>query len=102
MTKRIAVLGAGAIGSSVGADLTQAGHDIVLIDQWPAPVEAMKAQGLRVVMTDGELHTPVKAYHLCEVSTLNQQFDMVLLAASMRPRHKPCSAHDALNPGAFP
>ena len=28
MGKRIAMLGAGAIGSSVGADLTAAGHDV--------------------------------------------------------------------------
>ena len=81
MEKRIVVLGAGAIGSSVGADLTRAGHDVVLIDQWPAHVEAMKANGLRVVMSDEDLHTPVRAYHLCEVCTLNQRFDIVLLAA---------------------
>jgi Ketopantoate reductase len=81
MEKKIAVLGAGAIGSSVGADLTKAGHNVVLIDQWPAHVEAMKANGLRVVMSDEDLHTPVRAYHLCEVCTLNQQFDIVLLAA---------------------
>jgi len=42
MNKTIAVLGTGAIGSSVGADLTKAGHDVVLIDQWPAHVEAMR------------------------------------------------------------
>ena len=52
MSKRIAVLGAGAIGSSVGADLTEAGEDVVLIDQWPAHVEAMRTEGLRVVMPD--------------------------------------------------
>ena len=48
MGKRIAVLGAGAIGSSVGADMTRAGHDVALIDQWPAHVEAMisDARGL--------------------------------------------------------
>ena len=80
MNKKIAVLGTGAIGSSVGADLTMAGHDVVLIDQWPAHVEAMKADGLRVVMSDKDLHTPVRAYHLCEVCTLNPQFDIVLLA----------------------
>jgi len=80
VNKKIAVLGTGAIGSSVGADLTNAGHDVVLIDQWPAHVEAMKANGLRVVISDGDLHTPVRAYHLCEVCTLNQQFDIVLLA----------------------
>lgn len=81
MGKKIAVLGAGAIGSSVGADLTEAGHDVVLIDQWPAHVEAMKANGLRVLMSDQELHTSVRAYHVCEVSTLNEPFDIVLLAA---------------------
>ena len=81
MEKRIVVLGAGAIGSSVGADLTRAGCDVVLIDQWPAHVEAMKANGLRVVMSDEDLHTPVRAYHLCEVCTLNQRFDIVLFAA---------------------
>lgn len=81
MDKKIAVLGTGGIGSSVGADLTKAGYDVVLIDQWPAHVEAMKADGLRVTMPDEDLHTPVRAYHLCEVCSLNPQFDIVLLAA---------------------
>ena len=81
MEKKIAVLGAGAIGGSVGADLATAGHDVVIIDHWPAHIEAMKAGGLRVVMPDQELHVPVRAYHLCEVCTLNRQFDVVLLAA---------------------
>jgi 2-dehydropantoate 2-reductase len=81
MSKKVAVLGAGAIGSSVGADLVNAGYDVVLIDQWPEHVQAMKANGLRVIMPDMEIHTPVCAYHLCEVCTLNQQFDVVLLAA---------------------
>jgi ketopantoate reductase len=47
MSKKIAVLGAGAIGSSVGADLTKAGYDVVLIDQWPAHVKAIAASGMR-------------------------------------------------------
>ena len=61
MEDKMAVLGTGAIGSSVGADLTKAGYDVMLIDQWPAHVEAMKADGLRVTMTDEDLHTPVNA-----------------------------------------
>ena len=52
MTKRIAVLGAGAIGSSVGADLTAAGLDVIIVDQWPAQVETMKREGLRIAMPD--------------------------------------------------
>ena len=42
--KKIAVLGAGANGASVGADLTRAGLDVTLIEQWPAHVEAMRAR----------------------------------------------------------
>lgn len=81
MDKKIAVLGVGAIGSSVGADLTKAGYDVLLIDQWPAHVEAMKAKGLQVTMPDEALHTTVQAVHLCEVCALNLEFDIVLLTA---------------------
>ena len=81
MDKKIAVLGTGAIGSSVGADLTKAGYDIWMIDQWPAHVEAMKAQGIRITMPDEELHLPVRALHLCDVCSLGHQFDIVLLTA---------------------
>ncbi|MFH1241371.1 MAG: 2-dehydropantoate 2-reductase [Pseudomonadota bacterium] len=81
MNKTMAVLGAGAIGSSVGADLTRAGYDVLLIDQWPAHVEAMKSHGLWIKMPDKELNTPVEAIHLCEVCTLGHRFDMIFLTA---------------------
>jgi 2-dehydropantoate 2-reductase len=81
MTKKIAVLGAGAIGGSIGADLTLAGHDVVLIDVWAAHVEAMKTNGLCVALPDQEIHAPVRALHLCEVSAQASQFDIVLMAA---------------------
>lgn len=81
MSKQIAVLSTGAIGSSVGADLSHAGYDVSLVDQWPAHVEAMKAGGLHVIMPDSELHTKVHAYHLYELSSAKRQFDIVLLAA---------------------
>ena len=68
MTRKIAVLGAGAIGSSIGADLTQAGHDVTIIDQWPAQVEALRAAGLHIQMRDGDLRTPVRAMHLCDMA----------------------------------
>ena len=42
--KKIAVLGTGANGASVAADIAEAGHDVVLIDQWPAHIEADAAE----------------------------------------------------------
>jgi 2-dehydropantoate 2-reductase len=81
MDRNIAVLSTGANGSSIGADLTKAGYNVMLIDQWPGHIEAMKAHGLRIVMPAEELHIPIKAIHLCDVCTLQQKFDIVFLVA---------------------
>jgi 2-dehydropantoate 2-reductase len=77
--KRIAVLGAGAIGSSVSADLTKAGLDVTIIDQWPAHVEAMKENGLDITMPGERLQIPVNAWHLCELAEHVPAFDVVFL-----------------------
>ena len=77
--KRIAVLGAGANGAAVGADLTAAGLDVTLIEQWPAHVEKMRADGLRIEMPDRVLELPVRARHLCEVAEMRRPFDVVLV-----------------------
>ena len=81
MKRDIAVLGSGAIGSSVAADLIDAGQDITVIDQWPAHVAAMQADGLHVTMKDREVRVPVRALHLCDMASANRQFDIVLLAS---------------------
>ena len=78
--KRIAILGSGANGASIGADLTRAGHDVSLIDQWPEHVEAMRRDGLRITIRDGEPRTTkVSAHHLCDIATFTRPFDVVLL-----------------------
>jgi 2-dehydropantoate 2-reductase len=79
--KKIAVLGTGAIGSSIGADLTHAGLDVTLIDQWPAHVKAMKNNGLQVQFKDSQFQVPVKALNLCDLSSAQTGFDIVFLAA---------------------
>jgi 2-dehydropantoate 2-reductase len=80
MSQKIAVFGTGANGSCIAANLVDAGLHVVLIDQWPAHVEAMRANGLRITMPETELYVAVRAYHLCELCTLNETFDIVLLA----------------------
>ncbi len=77
--KRIAVVGTGANGAGIGADLTRAGLDVTFIEQWPAHVEAMRAKGIRVEMPGETVTTPVRAFHLCEVATLRDPFDIVLI-----------------------
>jgi 2-dehydropantoate 2-reductase len=81
MDQKIAVLGAGSIGSSVGADLTDAGLDVTIIDQWPAHVEVMKEKGLDITMPGLHLQIPVTAWHLCELAEHVPAFDVIFLAA---------------------
>ena len=84
MRKRIAVLGAGAVGGYVGASLAHAGHDVTLIDPWPEHVEAIRAHGMELYgMTDAERRTVnVPAMHLTEVQTLAKQrpIDIALIS----------------------
>jgi 2-dehydropantoate 2-reductase len=77
--KRIAVVGAGANGASIGADLTRAGLDVTLVEQWPEHVAAMRAEGLEVVMPHGAIRTAVNAFNLCDVATFRQPFDVVFI-----------------------
>lgn len=79
MSRKIAVLGTGANGASIAADLTMAGLDVVLIDQWPEHVEAMRKNGVRIEMPKEMVRTPVRAYNLCDVCTFDEKFDVVLL-----------------------
>ncbi len=79
MAKKVAILGAGANGASIGVDLTKAGHDVVLIDQWPEHVQAMRERGARIEMPEETLVQKVRAYNLCDVCTFTQPFDIVLL-----------------------
>lgn len=76
---KIGVLGAGAIGSCIGIDLTAAGHDVMIFDQWPAHVEAMRANGLRVRMPDHDALEPVQAHHLCDLASLQLRIDVAFV-----------------------
>lgn len=44
---RIVVIGAGALGASIGAKLAAAGEEVTLVDRWVEHVEAIRARGLR-------------------------------------------------------
>jgi 2-dehydropantoate 2-reductase len=78
--KRIAVVGTGANGSAIAADLTNAGLNVTCIEQWPAHVEAIRADGLRVeIPGEDPVTTRLDVHHLCEVAEMREPFDVVLL-----------------------
>ena len=79
MFERLAVFGAGAIGSIIGGYMSRAGQDVTLIDPWSAHVEAIKEKGLRVTTQDEEFTVPVRAMHMGELSSVHEPFDAVFL-----------------------
>jgi 2-dehydropantoate 2-reductase len=58
---KIAILGAGALGSVIGAELHTAGHEAVLLDLNEAHLTAINADGLRVDWDDRTEHLPIPA-----------------------------------------
>ena len=80
MDKRIAVLGAGAMGGAIGAYLTREGLDVTLIDQWAEHVDLMKSKGLKLTNLKETFTVPVKALHLSEVSNIRDPFDIIFLS----------------------
>jgi 2-dehydropantoate 2-reductase len=67
VSKKIAILGAGAIGSSVGGLLRRAGHEVLLIGRGPQ-VEAIRANGLHVDGVLGSFTVQVDATEKLETS----------------------------------
>ena len=80
MAKRVAIMGAGAVGSYLGAFLTREGHDVTLVDGWGEHVNMMKEGGLRVSGTQGEFTAGVNALHLGEIQSVREPFDVTFLS----------------------
>jgi len=77
---KIGIMGAGALGSYVGAFITRAGEDVTFIDMWPEHVEAMRKQGLRASGSQGDFTVPVNAMHLTDAQGISELFDYAIIS----------------------
>jgi 2-dehydropantoate 2-reductase len=84
MDKRIAVIGAGAIGGYTGGHLANNGFDVTLIDPWPEHVETIRRDGLAIegVTADEYICATPKTMHLTEVQRLAKErpIDIAMVA----------------------
>src|ERR1700740_708712 len=73
--KKIAIVGAGAVGGYAGAHMVQAGEDVTYIDPWPENVEALRKDGLRIthIRDVEQLHVKPRALHLTEAQQLSKE-----------------------------
>jgi 2-dehydropantoate 2-reductase len=80
MAKKLLFVGAGAIGSYLGAFLTRAGHDVTLIDPWAEQVEAIRQRGISVTGPHDPFEARPTAVHLHEAARLPRDFDIAFVA----------------------
>src|SRR5206468_237672 len=77
---KILFVGAGAIGSYLGAFLTRAGQDVTLIDPWAEQVETVRAKGISVSGPHDPFEARPAIYHLHEAQRLPRDFDVAFVA----------------------
>jgi 2-dehydropantoate 2-reductase len=76
---KIAFVGTGAQGASIGADFALAGFDVTFIEQWPAHVEAIREKGITVNLPARTINVRVPALHFCQVAEIKEKFDLIFL-----------------------
>jgi 2-dehydropantoate 2-reductase len=57
---RYIIIGAGAVGGTIGGRLAEAGHDVVLVARG-GHLEALRREGLRLLTPDSDLRLPIPA-----------------------------------------
>jgi len=63
---KVCVLGSGAMGSSIGGLLADAGSEVYLIDTWAEHVNAMNSQGLKLRVGSSDRTVKVRAATDCQ------------------------------------
>ncbi|PSK85165.1 ketopantoate reductase family protein [Prolixibacter denitrificans] len=81
---KIAIYGAGSLGTVIGAYLTKAGLDVDLINRNRAHVEGMKTNGAHITGTI-DLKVPVKAFLPEEMS---EKYDIIFLLTKQQENKK--------------
>ena len=80
MGEKIGIMGAGALGSYVGAFLAREGEDVTLVDLWPEHVETIQKRGLRASGSQGDFTVPVRALHITDAQAIREPFDYAVIS----------------------
>src|SRR5262249_31934757 len=75
MSRKIAIVGAGAAGGYAGAHMAQAGEHVTFIDPWPAHVDHMRKHGRRVTHAKDvpEFRVPGHSLHVTDVQQIAKE-----------------------------
>ena len=77
---KIAVIGAGAIGGTLGGHMTRGGEDVTIFDPWQEHVDTMQRDGLFLDGVQGENRVQVDARHVRELAGAAEKYDLIIVA----------------------
>jgi 2-dehydropantoate 2-reductase len=75
---KIAIAGAGAMGSRLGLMLHESGNSVTLIDQWPAHIDAIRKDGLIANFNGQEVVAKIPIYSPEEITQENEHVDLII------------------------
>ncbi|MFV0560756.1 MAG: 2-dehydropantoate 2-reductase [Enterococcus sp.] len=75
---KVAIAGAGAMGSRIGLMLHESGNDVVLIDRWPAHIDAIRKNGLIADFNGKEIIADIPIYYPEEIIESGQKVDLIV------------------------
>ncbi|EPI01442.1 2-dehydropantoate 2-reductase [Enterococcus faecalis 13-SD-W-01] len=78
MFMKIAIAGAGAMGSRIGLMLHQSGNDVILIDRWPDHIQAIRENGLIADFNGEEVVAKIPIFSPEEVVESGLQADLIV------------------------
>ena len=81
MSRRILIVGAGAVGSYLGGWLSHTGNDVTLLDPWAEHVEAIRKGGLSVKGPHEPFVAKPHVFHIHETQRLafQDRFDIIFM-----------------------
>ncbi len=80
MGKKVLFVGAGAIGSYLGAFLSRAGHDVTLVDPWAEQVETIRQHGISATGPHEPFEARPAAVHLNDAARLPRDYEIAFVA----------------------
>lgn len=76
---KIIIAGAGAMGSRFALMLHQAGNHVILVDGWPAHIEAISTKGLQANFNGVDLTAKIPIYNQNELTEVKFSADLLIV-----------------------
>lgn len=76
---KIAIAGAGAMGSNFGQQLKKAGNDVTLIDSWDKNIAAVRKDGVIAKINGKEMTQKMPIYSPAEIDEKKENADLLIV-----------------------